>query len=480
VNITNHLLRFKAGSALLAALAFGTLGSSPLRADEAADIKQLQAQIQALQDKLNVLARKQEIADDNTAAAAKALPKVTVTDSGLVVASPDAASSIHVGALVQFDSREFLQDGGGVANNGFFLRRARIVLDGKLDKIYSWQFVPEFGNGSGGTATAVSILDANLVIAPTPEFQFKAGKFKTPLGLEELQNDPFTFLAERSFVSSLLPNRDLGAEFLGSLGNGRATYAIGLFNGIPDSLTTSGNSDFDNDKDIDGRIFLTPFVNEKESPWQGLGFGVGGGIGREKTHSAVTGGYKTDGQQTLLTYGSAVYTDGQVWRITPQAYYYHGPFGALAEYVVSAVNVRPTAPTATSFPAKTQLENKAGQVTTSWVLTGEDATYAGVTPALPFSWTNGTWGALQFTARYEQLKIDPNAFRGTSPLASPATNANEASAVGVGFNWYLTKAVRITQDFFDTRIHVGTVTTATPQILRHNEKALTTRVQVSF
>ena len=91
MNTKNHLLRFKAGSALLTALALASLGSSPLRADEAADIKLLQAQIQALQDKLNVLARKQEIADESAAAAAKALPKVSVNDSGLVVASPDAA-----------------------------------------------------------------------------------------------------------------------------------------------------------------------------------------------------------------------------------------------------------------------------------------------------------------------------------------------------------------------------------------------------
>jgi phosphate-selective porin OprO/OprP len=480
VNTTTHSLRLKAGSALLAALALASLGSPPLRADEAGDIKQLQAEIQVLQEKLNALASRQEKADAQAAAAAKTAPKVSVADNGLVVTSPDAASSIHVGALVQADSREFFPGGGSSPNTSFILRRARLVLDGRLDKTYSWQFVPEFGNGSGGTATTVALLDANVVIAPTQEFQFKMGKFKAPIGVEELQNDPNTSFVERSFASNLMPSRDVGAEILGNLGGGRANYALGLFNGTPDSLTSSGNSDFDNDKDLDARLFLTPFALDKESPWQGLGFGIGGSIGREKTHAAVTAGYKTDGQQTFFAYNGAVFADGDVWRLSPQAYYYHGPFGALAEYVVSTVNVRSTAPTATSFPPKTQLENKAGQVMAGWVLTGEDAAYAGVTPAHPFNWSDDTWGALQVVARYEQLRIDPKAFVGASPLASPATNASKAEAVGLGLNWYLTKAVRVTQDFFDTRFHVGSLTAATPQILRQNEKALTTRVQVSF
>ena len=187
---------------------------------------------------------------------------------------------------MQVDSREFLQDGGGVLNNGFFLRRARLVLDGKINKIYSWTFVPEFGNGSGGTANAVSILDANVTIAPSQALQFKIGKYKTPIGLEELQNDPNTSFVERSLVSDLEPSRDLGVEALGTLGGGAVNYTVGLFNGTPDNLTASGNSDYDNDKDAVGRIFLTPFT-DKDSPLHGLGFGLGGGLGREKTHTAA-------------------------------------------------------------------------------------------------------------------------------------------------------------------------------------------------
>jgi phosphate-selective porin OprO and OprP len=476
----HHIIRFLSALFITAALALPRLA-----ADDSDDIKALRTQVDSLEQQIRVIERKQELKDEDAAAAAKVAPKASFTDSGFVFASADGANSLHLGSLVQFDSREFFQDGGGVANNSFVLRRARIILDGKLDKIYSFQFVPEFGNGSGGTATAVAILDANLTIAPTQAVQFKFGKFKTPIGLEVLQGDPVTFFVERSLVNNLEPNRDLGAQVGGNINNGVLSYSAGLFNGIPDALTSSGNSDFDNDKDVDARVFSQPFVNDKDSPLQGLGFGVAGSLGREKTHSAVTSGYKTDGQQTFFSYNSAVYADGDVWRISPQAYYYVGPFGALAEYVASTINVRPNAPPANpaaAFPAKVSLENKAWAVTAGYVLTGEDASYTGVTPAQPFNWANGTWGAWQVVARYEDLKIDPKAFLGptATQLASPATNAKEASAWGLGVNWYLTKAVRISQDFFDTHFTKAGTATPTTQILRQNEKALTTRVQIAF
>jgi phosphate-selective porin OprO/OprP len=435
-----------------------------LAADERDDIKALREQINALELKLDALEKKQEASVK--AAAASPAPKISLTDKGFNFTSPDNKSTIHIGGQVQLDSRVFLADGGGIQNNSFILRRARPILDGTLDKIYSFQFVPEFG----GTAP-VSIFDANVRIAPTEATRFRFGKFKSPIGLEQLQDDANTFFVERALATNLVPNRDLGAQFAGTIKNGVFAYTAGVFNGVPDAANTS-NAAFDNDKSGEARLFSQPFVNAKGSPWSGLGFGISGSLGREKGAPALAAGYKTDGQQTFFTYNTSVIADGQSWRYSPQADYFYGPLGAIGEYVVSTVNVRPKA-----GAAKSQLENKAWEVSVGYVLTGEDFTYAGVTPAEPFNWDNGTWGAFQIVARYANLKIDPNAF----PLfASATTNAREASAVGVGLNWYLTKAVRVSQDFFDTHFTKPGTATPTTQILRYDEKVLITRVQLSF
>jgi phosphate-selective porin OprO/OprP len=480
-----------AASSLLAAL-------PALRAQSNdSEIQALRAQIEQLDQKLRVLERKEEIKSDDAAAAAKAAPQVNISDKGLTIASGDGANSFHIGGLVQLDSREFFGDSGTVAgpsviNNSFVLRRARLISDGTFGKIYSFQLVTEFGGGSnsGGASTAsgVSILDANLNIAPTKAVQFKFGKFKAPVGLEYLQADAALLFVERSLVNNLVPQRDLGAQVWGLINNGVVAYSAGVYGGLGD-LVNSGNVDFDNDKDGIVRIFAQPFTNDKDSVVQGLGFGAAASYGRDRgvasstttgvaTGGALTGGYKTDGQQTFFKYGTAV-NDGATWRVSPQAYYYYGPISLLGEYAVSAVNVRNQA-AVTNPPTKPAVEliNRAWEIQGGYVLTGEKSTFAGVSPSSPFSWDKGTWGAWQVGVRYAKQTIDDNTF---PTFAATTTNAKAAAAIGAGLNWYLSNTVKISTDYFQTKFTLpnGVASSAT-EILNHDEKSLITRFQIAF
>jgi phosphate-selective porin OprO and OprP len=438
--------------------------AAPARAAEADDIQALREQIRLLDQKLRVLERKQELKDEDAGTAAKTAPKVTVSDKGVTLASADAANSIRIRGLVQFDSRVFLGDRSYVANTAFLLRRARLISEGTFAKDYSFQVVTEF---AGSTP---SVVDANIGVALSKTTQLKFGRFKVPVGLEWLQSDSWSFFAERSIVTNLVPNRDIGVQLSGELAQGVVSYAAGVFGGVADASNTT-NTDFDNDKAVAARLWVQPFKNASESPAQGLGFGLGADTGRQKSAAALTGGYKTDGQQTFFKYRSTVVGDGATWRVSPQAEYRNGPFGLLAEYVVSTVNAHPTA-----TGRKAELQNKAWQLAAGYVLTGEKSSYNGVVPRLNFNPAAGTWGAFEIVARYADLKIDSAAF----PLfADPAVSANEAASFGLGLNWYLSKAVRGSFDFFDTSFTNG-VAVPTTTILRQNEKAFTTRVQLSF
>jgi phosphate-selective porin OprO/OprP len=442
---------------LLAALALAATAAVS-RASDADEIKQLREQLRALETKLLVLERHQEIQDE----------RVAVTDKGYTFASADGANSIKFRELVQLDSRLFFHDGGGIANNAFVLRRARLIVEGALAKNYGYQVVTEFGGSS------VSILEANFTVALTPSLQFRFGRFKEPIGLERLQSDSWTFFNERSIVTNLTPDRDLGVQASGDLLNGRVNYALGVFNGLPDAANNSTNTDFDNDKNVAGRVFASPFKAVAGSPLQGLSFGVGGSFGREKTASGRTAGYKTDGQQTFFAYNAAVVADGQTWRVSPQLDSRRGPFGLLGEYVISTVNVRPSA-----TGPKTELQNKAWQLAAGYVLTGENSSAAGVVPREDFDFAAGTWGAFEVAARYADFKVDDNAF----PLfASAASNADEAKSLGLGLNWYLSKAVAFKIDCYQTKFGFSPLAPAisAAQILRQDEKAFITRFQLSF
>jgi hypothetical protein len=93
--------------------------------------------------------------------------------------------------------------------------------------------------------------------------------------------------------------------------------------------------------------------------------------------TGLASSYLTDGQQTFFSYTNNVVASGTHWRLSPQGYYYWGPFGLLGEYVISDQEVRKGA-------VKADIQNTAWQVAAGWVLTGEDASYAGVTPRHPF------------------------------------------------------------------------------------------------
>lgn len=457
---------FQLSTALLPAVAF-TLPLAAAPADSA-ELQALRQQVQALEQQLRVIARQIEIKEEAAAAAAPTTPKITINDKGFTLASPDAANSLKLRGLVQLDSRVFFNDGGGILNNAFVLRRARLITEGVFAKNYSFLLCSEFG-GTG----APSVTDASFGVAISPALQLKFGKFKSPVGLEQLQSDSWGFFNERSIVNNLVPNRDLGVQASGDLFGARLNYAVGVFGGVADGTSTN-NSDFDEEKDVVGRVFASPFNDNAGSVIQGLSFGVSGSYGRQKTTSGRTAGYRTDGQQTFFAYNAAVIADGATWRVSPQLDFRSGSFGLLGEYVVSTVNVRPNA-----TGAKAELQNTGWQIAAGYVLTGENSSYGGVVPLTNFNLSAGTWGAFEVAGRFANVEIDDAAF---PVFASAASNANEAHSLGIGLNWYLSKAVRFTFDYYQTDFGFNAAAPAvsTNPILRQDEKALITRFQLSF
>jgi phosphate-selective porin OprO and OprP len=458
-------LRFSA--ALLAVAA--SVSHQPLQAAAAdnADLQALRQQVQALEQQLRVLSRQIEIKDEAATAAAPTTPRITVNDRGVTLASPDAANSIRLRGLVQLDSRLFLDDAPGLNNNAFVLRRARLISEGLFAKNYGFQLVTEFGG------SAVSILDANLTIGLTKWAQLRLGKFKVPVGHEQLQSDSWTFFNERSIATNLVPNRDLGIQIAGDIAENRVNYTLGVFNGLGDGGSTT-NTDVDEEKSLAGRLFFTPFRNAAGSPVQGLGFGISGSAGREKGAAARTGGYRTDGQQTFFAYNAAVVGDGRNWRVSPHLDYRIGSLGILGEYILSTTNLRPTA-----TGPKTEIENKAWQLAAGYVLTGEDSSYNGVVPRTNFDLAAGTWGAFEVVGRYANVKVDDVVF---PTFASAASNANEAKSYGLGLNWYLGKATMLKIDYYQTDFGFNAAAPAvsTAPVLRQDEKAFITRFQLTF
>jgi phosphate-selective porin OprO/OprP len=432
-------------------------------------------QIQDLDQKVRILGRQRELDQDAAAAAAKAQPKLIAGTSGFTAMSADSNFVFSLKGVLQVDSRTFFHDSDIKSNDGFLLRRARPIFQGTVDRDFDFRFTPDFAPATP------TIFDAYGNYRYAPWAQLRAGKFKTPEGLEQLQEDVYTSFNERSLVTDLVPNRDVGLQLWGDINGGVLSYAVGIFNGVGDAQN-SGNAAYENEVEFAGRLFAQPFKNSDLTALQGLGFGVAGtsqnGTSNLKDLPSTTGGtspgYTTDGQQQFFAYSTNTIANAEHWRLSPQGYYYYGPLSLMGEYAISDQGVRNTA-----TGAKAYLQNTAWEISGGWVLTGENATFAGVTPLHPFDPHNGQWGALQVVGRYEELNIDNDAF---PRFASLASSASAAQAWSAGLNWYLNKNIRINGSFSHTTFTGGggAGTTAPAIVTRQAENVFFTRIQLSF
>ncbi len=442
------------------------------------DPAELKRDLDSLRQKLAVLERNAELKDEAAAAKAKEVASVKFDKKGVTISSADQANSLRFRGLVQTDARVYFDDGDAAqATDKFILRRARPIMEATFARDYDIILVPEFGVEN---PSAPFLLDAYLNAAPAGQaVQLQIGKQRSTIGLEMNQADPKGFFTERALPTQLTSNRDLGVALHGKPFGDTLSYKVGLFNGAPDGASPSYNGEFSDAKSVAGLFLYKPFADSSHYELSGLGVGFGADW-RDKTGTATNTGlfnYQTDAKQSFYTWSTAsgangaTISDGQSYRYTPHAYWYAGPFGVMAEYVVSANAVSRRFGTAT---ASDTIVNSAWHVGASWVFTGENAAYDGTIPDNAVG--NGGIGAWELVARVSGFDTDDDAFTGR--FVNAATTARRATAYAVGLNWYLTANVRFSGAYTHTDFKSDANATAT--ILKRGEDALLFRAQLLF
>jgi phosphate-selective porin OprO/OprP len=451
---------------------------SSFAADDTSRIQELEKKLEELDQKYRVLERRLELEGESATEKAKTAASMSIGSSGFSFRSSDTNFVLKIRGLLQADSRFYIDDGGNNRNDTFILRRARPIIEATLWEKIDLTLVPEFGGGSnnaeGNPGSNASILDAYANFQYSPELQLRVGKFKSPVGLEQLQSDSQAFFMERGLPSSLTPNRDVGVMLHGEVFEGLVNYAAGVFNGVGDNRN-SPNLDIDDEKDVAARLFFHPFLKLDNEALQGLGVGVAGTYGNHDGTQGINS-YSTEAAQTYFSYNPAnatVRADGTAWRFTPQAYYYWRNLGFLGEYVVSSQEVRAIPTGVGGVAGSADLQHRAWQIVGGYVLTGEDSSFRGVNPKKPFSLAANQWGAWEVIARYAHLDIDDETF---PTYANPGTSATEANSFGMGLNWYANRNVRTSLNYIHTDFKGGDNGTVT----REDENAILTRLQLAF
>jgi phosphate-selective porin OprO and OprP len=460
------------GSALIAgSLAVGAAPQVSAQQDAAAvaDVgadtgsRSLETRVDELDQQIRILQRLRELAADSAATAAKSATAATASKDGFSLKSADGKYAIRFRGYLQSDGRFFPSSDAVPTTDNLLIRRARPIFEATVGRYFDFRVMPDFGGASP------VIFDAYWEGKFAPQFTARAGKFKPPVGLERLQSATDIAFAERGLPTNLVPSRDIGLQVGGDIGEGVLAYQLGVFNGAPD--LANGGDDLSDAKDFIGRVFVQPF---KTGSLRGLGVGMAASTGKERGSTAAPGlpSYRTPGQQTFFRYridaavaANTVFANGTRTRLAPQGYFYTGPLGVLAEYVISRNEVTRGTTTA-------ELEHKAWQAEGSYFLTGEKAGFRSPAPKRPFDLKEGGLGAFELVARYGEIEADEAAF---PTFANLASSAQKAKAWGVGLNWHFSRAVKVAVTYERTSFTGGAADGD-----RESENALITRFQTSF
>ncbi len=442
----------------------------------APEFKKLTNEVHLLERKLEV---QEEVADSN----AKKAPIIEAGESGFKISSTDKKHQVRLRGAVQVDNRTYA-DAGSSLTDSFDLKQGRVWLEGYVFKDIAFKIMPDFA--SSGNILPDAYLDYTYHSAAS----LLVGKFKPALSLERLQGDSDGTFLERAFPTYLASNRDVGVQLHGGFDftgheaekvagpidtKNQFTYQFGVFNGSGDDGSPNNNAPDTNDnKEFVGRLFAHPFQHSGYSWVEGLGLGIAGSYS-QPTVQALKNQATPIGRNTYLNYANtlagtpAPVSNGESYRIYPQAYWYAGPFGLMGEYVVSTQHLSGIGK---NGAVNIKQSNTAWQILASYVFTGEDNSFGSIKPIQQFSPLEGKWGALQFAARWSQLDVDNNTFL----LLDPNKSATQAHAWTVGANWYLNNYALIRADYEQVSFDGGAAKGGD----RSSEQVFATRFQLSF
>ena len=142
-------------------------------AEDLETIDALKRELEALDQKVRVLERKQELDKDAAAEKAKQVPTVSLGSGGFSVTSPDSNFVFKVRGYVQADARAYISDQvDTAANDSFLIRRARPIFEGTVYDKFDYRVMLDFGAQSSlSTANNALLQDAYVTARLWPELQ---------------------------------------------------------------------------------------------------------------------------------------------------------------------------------------------------------------------------------------------------------------------------------------------------------------------
>jgi len=170
-------------------------------------------------------------------------------DNHAFLRSADGKFETQIGGYAQLDFRGYAS--GNHPPNSFLIRRARMSLDGRVERYFDFRVEGDFAD-----TTSTLLRDFYVRIHRIDEFQLTFGQVRVPISQEEIRTDNNQDFIERSMVNNLVPSRSPGVMASGTINKGVFEYQVGAFNGK--GLLVSNNN---GTPETAVRLRFTPWKN---------------------------------------------------------------------------------------------------------------------------------------------------------------------------------------------------------------------------
>ena len=398
-------------------------------------------------------------------------PRLTLAGGRPTFVSADGGYSLSLRGFVQADAGFHFQDaagplnldrrrgsqGGGRENNaaadlsnGANFRRARLGVEGVLDRDFSYRLQIEYGGS--GTEGPARINDAWIAYTGFAPFTIQAGAFSPPANMDDGQSPEDQLFLERATSAEL--SRTLGGAD-GRVGIGVRGNGLRWFGAVTATGPTVNDAEtFDEQLAVVGRAAYLIATDDLDFTYN-VQLGLNGtrvflpadqGVAATPRYP-----FRFRDRPELRLDGTRLIDTGVIDAASVSTYGVEG--GAqYRNFYLQAEAFRYQVERRNSTLANPDFSG--GYVEGTWILTGEfrrhniaTASFLNPRPYRSFSPANGGFGAVELAARYSWVDLNYRAGTAGTAAAADAIRGGSQKIVTLGLNWYLNSNVKLLFDF---------------------------------
>jgi len=354
-----------------------------------------------------------------------------------------APPSLHLGsalvvrprAKIQVDLRSFRPELPG-NTKVFQARRARFGVDGTLFRDIGYTVRVETSKGNP------QFRDFFVKYQRLRSFQIQAGRFKIPLGLDQLTDSGELDFVQRSRIGSIVaPGRDTGVMVLGDVIENRIQYSAGLFrhdgrNSEIEEFAAAAQTLPGGNRTMAARLTFQPILPSVSMIMRNLQ------VGAAFTHSRLTSGLSSLPGVTVSNqvFFPRMYANGSRMRRAAELSASVGSLSLKGEIMDAREQRLQQGLDGGDLPAlKTQgWYISAVQPLAGHLSNGNSGFLRSILPGKQL-------GLIEATARYEMIRFGSSA-GGAAPSRNPrAANVlgNEERAWTAGLNWHASRYLKL-------------------------------------